>query len=144
MNKKIVIISFILVNGFILTACAGSVFSSGNSSITYQNSYSNITPEELNDMVVNKDFLLINVHVPFSGDIPDTDLSIPYDQIDQQLDKLPADKAAKIVVYCRSGSMSAVAAENLISLGYTNVLNLENGFYGWENAGFPLEEVISE
>ncbi len=144
MNKKIVIISLILVNGFILTACAGSVFSSGNSSITYQNSYSNITPEELNDMVVNKDFLLINVHVPFSGDIPDTDLSIPYDQIDQQLDKLPADKAAKIVVYCRSGSMSAVAAENLISLGYTNVLNLENGFYGWENAGFPLEEVISE
>ncbi len=144
MNKRRVIISLILVNGFILTACAGSVFSGGNSSITYQNSYSNITPEELNGMVVNKDFLLINVHVPFSGDIPDTDLSIPYDQIDQQLDKLPADKAAKIVVYCRSGSMSAVAAENLISLGYTNVLNLENGFYGWENAGFPLEEVISE
>ena len=143
MNKKHLILLFILI-GIFSSACTASVFSGKTDPITYQNSYTNINAEELNSLKNSKDFLLINVHVPFAGDIPDTDLSIPYDQIDQELDKLPADKDAKIVVYCRSGSMSSVAADKLVSLGYTNVLNLDNGFYGWENAGFPLEEDISE
>ncbi|MCJ7734038.1 MAG: rhodanese-like domain-containing protein [Anaerolineales bacterium] len=138
MNRKSFIL-LILISSLFLTACASRFSGQDGSTITSKNSYSNITPEQLNDMFPNKDFLLINVHIPFAGDIPQTDLSIPYDRIDQELSQLPEDKEAKIIVYCRSGSMSSAAAEKLVSLGYTNIINLERGFHGWEEAGFPLE-----
>lgn len=103
-------------------------------------SYKNISADQLNTMLMNKDFVLINVHIPFAGNITKTDLSIPYDEIEQNLSRLPTDKSAKIVLYCRSGRMSANAAETLVQLGYTNVLNLKDGMVGWEQAGYEIEK----
>ena len=77
-------------------------------------SYQNVTAAELHAMLKNKDFVFINVHVPFAGNIADTDLSIPYDQIEQNLYQFPPDENAEIVLYCRSGHMSQIAAEKLI------------------------------
>ena len=101
--------------------------------------YTKISASELQAMLAQKDFTFINVHIPFEGDIPGTDLSIPYDQIEQQLAQLPADREARIVLYCRSGRMSTIAAENLVELDFTNVFELEGGMLEWEKAGFPLE-----
>jgi len=101
--------------------------------------YTNVSADELNTMLKNKDFVFINVHIPFAGNIAGTDLSIPYDGIEQNLSKLPADKNTKVVLYCRSGRMSAIAAETLVKLGYTNIWNLNGGMDGWEQAGYPLE-----
>jgi rhodanese-related sulfurtransferase len=101
--------------------------------------YRDIMVPELQAMLQRKNFPLINVHVPFAGNIPLTDASIRYDEITGNLGQLPADKNAPIVLYCRTGPMSTRAAQDLVKLGYTNVYNLVGGFNAWAEAGLPLE-----
>lgn len=140
MKKYTVIV--LLAAAVLLTACGGSTQSQaageGKKISVQGGKFTNINPPLLQTMLLEKDFVFINVHVPYAGDIPETDLSIPYDQIEQNLDKLPEDKDAKIVIYCRSGSMSRDAVQELVRLGYTNIWNLEGGFNAWERAGLPL------
>jgi rhodanese-related sulfurtransferase len=103
-------------------------------------SYTNVTATELQDLLNKKDFTLINVHIPFEGNLPKTDLSIPYDTIGQNLSKLPGDKNAKLFLYCRSGRMSDIAARELVKLGYTNIWNLDGGMVAWEQAGLEIQK----
>ena len=101
--------------------------------------YRDIVVPELQAMLEGDDFPLVNVHVPFGGNIPGTDESIPYNEIEANLDQLPADRDATIVLYCRTGPMSESAAAALVRLGYTSVYNLVGGFRAWSLAGLPLE-----
>jgi len=102
-------------------------------------SYTNVTPTQLSKMLKQKDFFFVNVHSPYEGEIDLTDAQIPYDQTTQQLRMYPADKNAKIVLYCRSGRMSSIAAKELVKAGYTNVWNLDGGMSAWEMQGLPLK-----
>ena len=49
---------------------------------------------------------------------------------------LPA-KATPIVLYCGGGFRSALVADNLQKMGYTNVISMDGGWKGWNDAGFP-------
>ena len=94
-----------------------------------------ISSDELAGMLKRKDFAFVNVHIPYEGEIEGTDAFIPFDKMDENLDKLPKDKNAKVVLYCRSGRMSAVAAKRLAELGYTQVSDLTGGMNAWEASG---------
>ncbi|MCL5612388.1 MAG: rhodanese-like domain-containing protein [Chloroflexi bacterium] len=131
-------ILFLLV-AVVLAACQSKPVA-GETIMVAGGSYKNVSPDELNIMLKNKDFVFVNVHIPFAGNIPGTDLSVPYDQIEQSLPQLPADKNAKIVLYCRSERMSQMAAEELVSLGYTNIWNLKGGMVDWESAGYEIQK----
>lgn len=110
-----------------------------------------LSPKELKNAISNKDFVFINVHSPYEGEIAGTDLFIEHDLIKTNKDKLPEDKNAKIVLYCKSGNMSAQALQTLKSMGYTNVFHLAGGMEKWKRAGYELldlsklpEQVIPE
>jgi phage shock protein E len=103
-------------------------------------SYTDVEPRALSEMLKAKDFTLVNVHIPDEGSLAATDLAIPYDEITRRLDQLPADKGARIVLYCRSGRMSDIAARALVKAGYRNIWNLKGGMIAWQAAGYPLAD----
>ncbi len=101
--------------------------------------YLRITPVTLSSRLGKKDFFFVNVHTPYAGEIDSTDAFIPYDQTQAKLGSYPAGRSARIVLYCRSGSMSDIAARVLVKQGYTNVISLDGGMMAWEKSGFPLK-----
>ena len=64
------------------------------------------------------------------GHIPNAIL-IPYTEIDAKAEEILTDKDAQILVYCRSGRRSKIAAESLANLGYTNVKEF-GGIIDWK------------
>jgi rhodanese-related sulfurtransferase len=53
--------------------------------------------------------------------------------------KIP-DSSTKIVLYCGGGFRSALAADNLQKMGYTQVISMDGGMSAWLNAGFPTDK----
>lgn len=52
-------------------------------------------------------------------------------------ERLP-DSAQEIILYCGGGFRSALAAENLQRMGYSQVLSMDGGIRGWRDKGYPL------
>ncbi len=59
--------------------------------------------------------------------------------IERDIETAIADHGAKIVLYCGGGFRSALAADNLQQMGYTNVISMDGGWRGWTEAGMPVE-----
>lgn len=112
----------------------------GDNKESIDKGYEMISVEELESVMNEEEIALINVHIPLEGNISETDLAIPFDEIDDYPNRLPQNKDEKIVIYCRSGGMGDVAAETLVDLGYTNVSNLEGGYNVWKAMDLPFEE----
>ncbi len=132
MAKKLLGICFLGLLTFSLLAW------SAQENLEKKKVYVDITVQQLNKMLKEKDFTLINVHIPYDGEIPQTDSFIPYDKIEENADRLPQEKNAKIVIYCRSDRMSNIASVKLGEMGYTNVMNLKGGMKAWKAAGYAL------
>ena len=95
--------------------------------------YTNLTPAQLAGMLNSKNFTFINTHTPYEGEIAQTDAFIAFVETGpQRVGEYPLDKSAKIVLYCRTGRMSTIVAQELLKAGYTNVSNLDGGMQAWE------------
>lgn len=60
--------------------------------------------------------------------------------LERDIESLIPDKAAEIVLYCGGGFRSALAADSLRQMGYTNVISMDGGIRAWREAGYPLEK----
>lgn len=137
---SLAIVAFVLV-----VACQSTTTTGGLTSprvapevvTTDGGSYLRVQPAELAAMLRAKGFTLVNVHVPYAGEIDPTDAFIPFDTIASRLADLPATDRP-IVLYCQTGRMSQIAAETLVTAGYTAVWELAGGMEAWTAAGHPL------
>ena len=59
--------------------------------------------------------------------------------IERDIEGLVPDKDASIVLYCGGGYRSALAADALAQMGYTNVTSMDGGIKAWRQAGYPME-----
>jgi rhodanese-related sulfurtransferase len=58
--------------------------------------------------------------------------------IERDIEARVPDLKAEMVLYCGGGFRSALAADNLQKMGYTNVISMDGGVRGWREKGFPL------
>ena len=89
-------------------------------------------------MMTDEDIYLVNVHVPYEGELPDTDAFIPYTEITDRMSELPFDEKT-VVIYCRSGSMSTAAAQAMVAAGAPSFYELGGGWHSCQDAGLPFE-----
>jgi rhodanese-related sulfurtransferase len=127
------------VMALMLGACQGISPNVGKEVSIEGGVYRVVSVQELQTMFEDKDFTMINVHIPWEGDIPQTDIRLAYDQIEQNLDQLPQEKDAKILVYCLTSGMAKKAVTTLMAQGYTNLWMLDGGTTAWSEAGLSLE-----
>jgi rhodanese-related sulfurtransferase len=58
--------------------------------------------------------------------------------IERDIEARVANLDAEIVLYCGGGFRSALAADNLQKMGYTNVISMDGGIREWREKGYPL------
>jgi rhodanese-related sulfurtransferase len=58
--------------------------------------------------------------------------------IERDIEKTVPDRNAPVVLYCGGGYRSALAADNLQKMGYTNVISMDGGWRGWTESGYPV------
>jgi rhodanese-related sulfurtransferase len=58
--------------------------------------------------------------------------------IERDIETKVPDLSTPIVLYCGGGFRSALSADNLQKIGYTNVISMDGGYRGWTEAGLPI------
>jgi rhodanese-related sulfurtransferase len=59
--------------------------------------------------------------------------------LEREIERAIPEKTAAIVLYCGGDFRSALAADNLQKMGYTNVVSMDGGMRAWREAGYPVE-----
>ena len=119
----------LMLSVFGLTACSKTAATDLNKGGTYQT----ISADNAVKMMATvPNILLLDVRTAeerAAGYISGSQF-LPYDEIKARAAELPQDKTTPIIVYCRSGRRSKIAAETLLPMGYTNVYDL-GGINDW-------------
>lgn len=88
-----------------------------------------------------KSFTLIDVREErefAAGHIPGA-IHLSKGVIERDIESSIPDQDERLVLYCGGGYRSAIAAESLVAMGYTNVISMDGGWRGWRDAEQPVE-----
>lgn len=101
--------------------------------------YQTLTIDEFAAIIESQpeNYQIINVHIPYEGEVANTDAHIAYKDLDALVVAIP-DKDAPVILYCRSGNMSEQASRALVERGYTNVWDVPGGMAAWQSSGREL------
>lgn len=119
----------LLLAAFLLTGCAEN----------QKTGYEQITAQQAKEIMDTQDgYIILDTRTQEEygqGHIPGA-IVIPHDQIKEKAPSVLPDKKQLILVYCRSGRRSKLAAQDLADLGYTNVKEF-GGIIDWP---YDMEE----
>jgi rhodanese-related sulfurtransferase len=106
-----------------------------------------VTPKEAFEEVASGKAILLDVREPVEWETHiDGALQIPRGLLEFAADpasprhKAELDPARRVIVFCRSGARSVLAAHTLKIMGFEKVANLDGGFTAWKEAGLPISE----
>src|SRR5271157_3848731 len=120
-------IIFATILPVLLLAVPAAMAEHGTQVSLEEGTYHSISAAELSEMLASKDFYLVNVHVPYAGEIPRTDALISYLDTEARIGDYPHDKDSKIVIYCMTNRMASVAVRQLLKDGFKNIYMLDGG-----------------
>lgn len=85
-------------------------------------------------------FLLVDVREDneFAKDHLPTAVHMGRGVIERDIEQRVPDLTTELVLYCGGGFRSALAADNLQKMGYTNVISMDGGIREWREKGYPL------
>jgi len=122
--KKLILLFFVML---FLTACGQT--EENRQEVTYMN----ITAAEAKEIMDRqKDYIILDTRTQAEyeeGHIPGA-IVISHDEVLEKAESVLTDKNQLILVYCRSGRRSKLAAEDLVKLGYTNIKEF-GGIIDW-------------
>ena len=120
-------IALLILAMLLLTACGQQ------NEVTQEAVYMNITAQEAKELMDTQEgYIILDTRTQEEydqGHIPGAIL-IPYDEVLEKAEGILTDKDQLILVYCRSGRRSKIAADDLVKLGYTNIREF-GGIIDW-------------
>lgn len=138
MNKKIILLILsIIIVAVLFTGCNNENGKNENTTSSTQstvNSYEQISQDEAKRIMDEEsDYIIIDARDQSEydeGHIKGA-IVIPYTEIEQKAEEMLPNKDQLILVYCRSGRRSKIAAQSLANMGYTNVKEF-GGIIDWQ------------
>lgn len=100
-----------------------------------------IAPDDLHERLGDADVVVLDVRTAAefeAGHVPGAH-NVPHDQVKQRLGELAAWKDRDVVLYCRSGRRSGLAAQVLREAGFERLRQLEGDYPAWEASKLPVE-----
>jgi len=112
-----------------------------------KNNITEVSASKVRQVSQDKTYLIVDVREPgeFAQGHIDGAINVPRGVLEFRADPnypggIPSlyDKSAVIILYCRSGARSALAAQSLTLLGYKAVVSMVGGFLAWQEASYPI------
>ena len=142
MDKRLPLAMLGILSLFLIAACGSTTATSEPPTPTTMDTeaeYRTLDIEDLANILENNPdaYTIINVHIPYAGEIEGTDENIAFNDLDALTAAIP-DRDTPVILYCRSGNMSEQASRALVELGYTQVWDVPGGMIAWEDSGRAL------